>query len=154
VFTDRVVPRDNPADASTRGGWRELKDSHAVNDLYAPEVRTFDQRRNVDIALANLHATESIAVVAQAAIRRYRSGLLMLTDMRILFVMGRVVRPPLVTSIPLGHITDVRLEEQPLSGAIHVFTREDSVRFDLIRPKNRTWLFFWRLRGELERRSV
>jgi hypothetical protein len=66
--------------------------------------------------------------------------------------MERFMRRPLIVVIPVSDVVDVKLEEQPLSGILHVVTPTGTIKFDYVRPKMRTWPFFWRLKKELESR--
>jgi hypothetical protein len=125
-----------------------------LTDVDSPEINTFDQRKNLELLRQAFVPGESLIVVARASgVRRLRSGVLALTDRRVLYVMERVMRLPLVISIPRGEVVDVEIEEQPLTGMLRVTTPDRTIRFEHVRPKMRTWPFFWQLRKELDARA-
>lgn len=125
-----------------------------IADLDSPDVRTFDQRHNVELMRQGLRPNESVIVVARASGgQRLRSGILGLTNERLLYVMERFLRRPIQISIPLADLLDVKLAEQPLSGVLHVITADSTSTFAYIRPKARTWPFYWALKKELESRT-
>jgi hypothetical protein len=121
-----------------------------LNDLDSPEIKTFAQRRNVDLLRAEILPGELIRIVARAtASSDARAGLLALTNRRLLFVREQVIRRgPFVVDIRLGDIADVKIEEEPLSGRLRIATAAETIIFDRIRPKVRTWDLYWGLGDE------
>jgi hypothetical protein len=122
-----------------------------LGDLDSPEIRTFEQRKNVQLLREQIAAGESIAVVVRATAEASpRAGLLALTNRRLVFVREQVIRRgPFVLTIPLADVEDVEIEAQPLTGRLRVVTERKTFVFDRVRPKMRTWNLFWRLKKDL-----
>jgi hypothetical protein len=77
------------------------------------------------------------------------SGILCLTDDRLLFVRERSIGKPIVLSIPMGHIEDVVIDATPLSGILTVTSEGRETRFE-VTPKTKTWNLFWPIKEYTE----
>jgi hypothetical protein len=116
-------------------------------DLAHPDVAKAYQQNNVDSLRGALRPGERLRVVAQANRKRFKMGLLGLTQDRLLYVETRIVRRPIIRSIPAQEIVDADIELEPLYGRLVLSLRDKTrVRFDLIRPKERVYPFLWRIR--------
>lgn len=110
-------------------------------------ISTFDQRGNVRQLRDLLWTGERILAVARASNpdARFRSGLLAVTNQRIVFVCERFMRRPSVVTILFETARSVNLAEEPISGALKIDTSDGSIDFRHIRPKERMWPLYWRI---------
>jgi hypothetical protein len=116
-------------------------------DLGDASIKTFDQRKNVSLLRELLWTGERILAVGRAGHPRgrLRSGLLTVTDQRVVFVAERFLRQPFVLSLPFTQIRSIELAEEPITGTLALDTTRGAVTFPRVRPKERTWPLYWRI---------
>jgi hypothetical protein len=96
-----------------------------------------------------LRPSERVLVLAEACPRRFNMGVLSVTTQRVVYVQTRIMRSAVICSIPFPSIADVQVAEDALTGVLTITTLDRSYRFDLIRPKERTWKLLWRIRERM-----
>jgi hypothetical protein len=104
-----------------------------------PEIDKYSNQGDRAVLLVELSSLETLEVAVEASRRFPRSGLLAVTDKRLLYVEERLIMKPVVLSIPLGEIVDVATRFENVTGTIAVLLRNGAVRtFAYISPKERT----------------
>jgi hypothetical protein len=120
--------------------------SNQLADLDHPDVSDFSQRDNIALLRKTIHPGERLLVVAEGNRKKFSIGLVAVTSERFLFVQSRIIRPPVVLSFPSEEIRDVQIDLTPVYGIITLVLADRSIRFDLIRPKDRIYPLLWRTR--------
>jgi hypothetical protein len=115
-------------------------------DLNHPDISDFSQKDNIALLRKTVHPPERLLVLAEGARKRFSIGLVAVTSERFLFVQSRIIRTPVVLSFPAEEIRDVQIDLALLFGIITLVLADRSVRFDLIKPKERIYPLLWRTR--------
>jgi hypothetical protein len=125
-----------------------------LSDLTHPDIAKPHQQSNVECLRMTLLPSETLLVVAAANRKRFSMGLIGLTTRRFIYVQTRIVRRPIVWSIPVEDIQGVNIELATVYGRIVLeLSERERLRFDLVRPKERIYPFLWRIQELIARRG-
>jgi Bacterial PH domain len=102
----------------------------------------FSYREAAHLVADRITPDEELRAVVEASHGSPRLGLLALTTKRLLYVRSRIVRRPLVISVPFGTITGWRYAERPVSGQLDLELADGSrMQFRSLVPKDRAGIF-------------